>query len=165
MKINLTVFRVDPETINEDLFTEKKEDFLQERTRRIIVEALKMMITKPERYAKSFKTIIPEKTWSYKTVDQLVRLADHMGDHLADWVEQALEWAQRITNGETWESICNEPDTENWYRLISWENGNKRLVGGSCQNDYGNPVADASMFIFESNYILDNAVPLVVFYE
>ena len=30
---------------------------------------------------------------------------------MADWVEQAFEWAQRISNGESWKTICNDADT------------------------------------------------------
>ena len=32
------------------------------------------------------------------TEEKMVALAEQYGDHLADWVEQALEWAQKIAN-------------------------------------------------------------------
>ena len=48
-----------------------------------------------------------------------------------NWTEQALEWAQRISNGETWESICDNSDTANCLRLVAWENNYYRLIGDS----------------------------------
>ncbi len=53
---------------------------------------------------------------------------------MADWVEQALEWAQKIFDGQSWESICNYPDTSKNKRMIIWKNGNYATVGNYYDN-------------------------------
>lgn len=122
----------------------------------------------PEEYGRSFKTMMPEKTWDSKTVFELKKMACQLGDHNANWVEQALEWAQRIANGESWEAICYDVDTANWYRLVVWKYGYTRRVGGSS--------VDCDKYIFytascvHDNNLDDydhpyNTVPLVVLYD
>lgn len=122
-------FRIDPLSIDQNLFKEKREDSCQEETRQLILEAFEKM-KEDLKYTKPFRTIILKKTWRYRTVGELKELAKKIGDHNVDWVEQALEWAQRIANGESWEDICNKNDTTNCYRLVVWKNGRARLVGG-----------------------------------
>ena len=82
---------------------------------------------------------------------------------MADWVEQALEWAQRICNGESWKVVCNKADTANWYRLVVWKSGYTRLVGGS-HNLFSN---DPASYVFRddcsSSSKLYYTVPLVTF--
>ena len=91
-------------------------------------------------------------------------MACKLGDHNADWVEQALEWAQRISNGESWEVICNNADTANWYRMIIWKNGYARLVGGSRNRSNVFPASDVHNYDYDS-YGIIYTVPLVVLYE
>lgn len=158
-------FEVNPETINRELFKTKKKDERQEKTRQIILEAFDEVKNKPERYNKPFKTLIPEKTWGSKTVAQLKEVAKSHGDHMADWVEQALEWAQRISNGESWKAICNDADTANWYRLVVWKTGYVRLVGGAREYNSNAPVSDVFYYNYYSYGKLYNAVPLVVLYK
>jgi len=152
-------FEVNPKTINQNLFSEKRKDSKQEETRQIILEAFAKLSEEPQKYGRPFKTIIPEKKWSTKTVKELEEIANILGDHMADWVEQALEWAQRIANGDTWEAVCNYVETENWVRLVIWKNGYTKLVGGT---DY--PASDVSCGIYNSNDSVSTAVPLVVLY-
>lgn len=88
-----------------------------------------------------------------------------MGDHLTDWVEQAFEWAQKIANGESWESICNEVDTAKWVRCVRWKAWIK-FVGGSSEY----PMEKSASFVrnIGSDRIYDNcehAVPSVVIYD
>lgn len=158
-------FEVNPRAIDQKLFQEKREDSQQEETRQLILEAFAEVKSNPERYGRAFKTMMPKKTWSSKTVVELKKLACKLGDHNADWVEQALEWAQRIANGESWEDICNNRDTANWYRLVVWKSGYVRLVGGSRNNYSVIPASD----ILSSDYYdfcnLNDAVPLVVLYK
>ena len=119
----------------------------------------------PEKFGRPFKTMMPEKTWSSRTVSELKKLACRLGGHNADWVEQALEWAQRIHNGESWEAVCNEPDTANWYRLVVWKNSFVRLIGGSVEVNDASPASDVSSYnyySYDESYI---AVPLVVRYS
>lgn len=158
-------FEVNPKAINQNLFSKKREDPMQEQTRQIILEAFVKISEEPEKYGRPFKTMIPEKTWSFKMVEELKKIANNLGDHMADWVEQALEWAQRIANGETWEAVCNEADIENWYRLVVWKNGYTRLVGGASEYDNSYPASAVDFVDYYSNDRLGFTVPLVILYE
>lgn len=157
-------FEVNPKDIDQELFLEKKEDEAQEWTRQIILEAFTRLSEEPEKYGRPFKTMIPEKTWSSKTEKELKEIANNLGDHMADWVEQALEWAQRIANGETWEVVCNEADTEYWYRLVVWKNGYSRIVGGARMSYAWPPSSAVIDRACPSNKKIYITVPLVVLY-
>lgn len=158
-------FEVNPQTINQSLFKKNRKDERQERTRKLILEAFAEVKSSPEKYGRKFKTMMPKKTWTSKTVAELKQLACEFGNHNADWVEQALEWAQRICNGESWEAVCNNADTANWYRLVVWKNGYARLVGGLRNCDYGNPASDVDVYDCNSFDRIFSTVPLVVLYE
>lgn len=157
-------FQVNPLKIDQNLFREKKSDSMQEMTRMIILEAFEEMKNNPK-YSKNFKTIIPKKTWSGETVSQLKMFASKLGDHNADWVEQSLEWAQRISNGESWEDICNKPDTAKWCRMVTWENTYARLVGGSSIRKDNSAACNVNVINYRDYERLDAAVPLIVFYD
>lgn len=154
-------FEVNPMVIDQSLFSEPRDDSRQEWTRQIILEAFAEM-KNASKYARPFKTMMPKKTWGEKTVSEQRKVACYLGDHMADWVEQALEWAQRIANGETWEAVCNEPDTANWYRVVIWKSGYARLVGGSRENYNSSPASDVSSYDYNSDGRLSYTVPLVV---
>ena len=158
-------FEVNPQTINQSLFKKNRKDERQERTRKLILEAFAEVKSSPEKYGRKFKTMMPKKTWTSKTVAELKQLACEFGNHNADWVEQALEWAQRICNGESWEAVCNNADTANWYRLVVWKNGYARLVGGSRHDDNCFPSSDDLSYDYSSFNSFDNTVPLVGLYE
>ena len=158
-------FEVNPQTINQSLFKKKRKDERQERTRKLILEAFAEVKSSPEKYGRKFKTMMPKKTWTSKTVAELKQLACEFGNHNADWVEQALEWAQRICNGESWEAVCNNADTANWYRLVVWKNGYARLVGGSRHNSDYYPAPDVVSGGCNSDDCRYHTVPLVVLYE
>lgn len=157
-------FEVNPQTINQSLFKKKRKDERQERTRKLILEAFAEVDKHPEKYASAFYTLMPEKKWNdYKTVAELKAYANDLDGQMADWVEQALEWAQRLFNGESWETICNNADTANWYRVILWENGCYRLVGGSRNNFNDDPPASGVFnYDFASYSFFLDTVPLVV---
>ena len=158
-------FEVKPQAIDQKLFEKKRKSKRQEATRQLILEAFSKVKDNPEKYSKNFKTMMPKKTWESKSVADLKEIACELGDHNADWVEQALEWAQRIANGESWKAICNDKDTANWYRLVVWKNGFACIVGGSaCFGDYI-PASAFSCITFGDNHKLDVTVPLVVIYE
>lgn len=158
-------FEVNPQAIDQSLFQKKREDESQEKTRKLIVEAFAEVKSSPEKYDKKFKTVMPKKTWTSETVEDLKQVACKLGDHNADWVEQALEWAQRIFNGESWEVVCNNDDTANWYRLVVWKNGYARLVGGSLYGDCSSPASYVSSTDYDSDFSIELTVPLVVLYE
>ena len=158
-------FEVNPEAINRKLFKIERKDESQERTRQIILEAFEKVKNNPERYNKPFKTLISEKKWKVETVIEQIKIENELGYGMADWVEQALEWAQRISNGESWKAICNDADTANWYRLVVWKNGYLRLVGGSCKDNDNYPISYINHGSNLSNYKFNYAVPLVVLYK
>ena len=159
-------FEVNPQTINQSLFKKKRKDERQERTRKLILEAFAEVDKHPEKYASAFYTLMPEKKWNgYKTVAELNAYANDLDGQMADWVEQALEWAQRLFNGESWETICNNADTANWYRVILWKNGCYRLVGGSRNYNVLNPASDVFDYDYGFFNCICDTVPLVVLYE
>lgn len=157
-------FMVNPLTIDQSLFKEKRKDLSQEATRQYILEAFKE-VKKESKYAKPFKTMIPEKTWNSKTIGGLKKFSVNIGDSMADWVEQALEWAQRIANGEAWEDICNKKDTAKWYRVVIWKTGFARMVGGCDDDCFNDSASDVSEMDLKSNQKFDYVVPLVVCYD
>ena len=155
-------FEVNPQAIDQNLLQKKRENRRQEETRKLILEAFDEVKNRPARYGKKFKTMMPKKTWTVKTVEELKQLACELGDHNADWVEQALEWAQRISNGESWKTICNDNDTAKWYRMIVWKNGYARLVGGSRYLKNKLPASDVDSVDYLSDVKGNFIVPLVV---
>lgn len=158
-------FVVNLNTINKNLFKREKKDPDQEKTRQIIREAFQMVRIRPRKYHKEFKVMVLEKTWEKKSIRGIEAIACKFGDHAADWVEQALVWAQRISNGESWKTVCNDPDSANWYRLIAWKDNYWKMVGGSQKLNDEKP----SSFVYHYNYSsamhIQNATMLVVSYE
>ena len=157
------LFEVNPLEIDRSNFETPMSDWQQEWTRQIIQEAFAKVDKHSEKYASPFYTLIPEKKWNgYKSVTELEVYANNFGGLMADWVEQALEWAQRIFNGESWEAICNNADTENWYRLILWKNGYHRRVGGLCNSSINYPASGVDGYDLSSHDEICHTVPLVV---
>ena len=136
----------------------------QEETRQIILKAFEEFDNNPEKYNKKFKTLMPKKEWPGKTVQELKDVANKRGNHIADWVEQALEWAQRIQNGTPWEYLCNYSDTGNWYRLVVWDNGKGVHIGGAINYDVHHAPSSIGSNFYKDEKVLRNTVPLVVKY-
>ena len=149
------LFEINPLKIDKTRFETPREDSQQEWTRKIIRKAFEEIFKLPEKYAMSFYTLIPEKNGNgHQTVSQLEEYAEVLGGTMVDWVEQALEWAQRLDNGESWEDVCNKEDNVKVYRVIIWKNGRKRIVGGkSATNVY--------KMDYDLTYRVTNAVPLI----
>lgn len=128
-------FIVRPMMIDQSLFAEQREDKNQETTRQRILKAFEEVEKNPQKYAKPFKTLYPSRPWDRtkgKTPQELENLAKEIGDGEAEETEQALQWAQQIYNGESWESICNLPDSARSYRIVKTKYpGLHNLVGGS----------------------------------
>lgn len=158
-------FQVNPQTIDQELFKDKRQDLKQEQTRQLIVEAFVEVANNPVRYCRTFYTMMPKKTWSSKTVAELKKMACKLGGRNADWVEQTLEWAQRIAHGESWEAICNNSDTANWYRIVIWKNGYARLVGGSIHSCTVFPASAVGSHDNYDDSKLVDTIPLVVFHR
>lgn len=126
-------FRVQPLAIDQTLFQKEREDEKQEEARQLILEAFEELKNDPEKYGRNFKTMIPKHNYRsiFKTGEEQKEMARYDFDgHMANWVEQALEWAQRITNGESWEVICNKKDDIFCCRRIVWKDGTTMFVGG-----------------------------------
>ena len=156
-------FKVNPLEIDRKLFQEVREDCEQEKMRNLILEAFSEVDAQPQKYGKPFKTLFPtEKPWEYTYVYILEKFASELGGHNANWVEQALEWAQRIQNGETWDSICKRPDTAKWYRLVLWKNGIYRVVGGSLGSKDFRPASYVHNRTYFSMERISDTVELVV---
>jgi len=158
-------FEVNPSSINRELFFEERTDWQQEQARTLIVKAFAKW-DKKRRPDRCFETLVPKMTWKNgKSVRENRRIARSLGDKMANWVEEALEWAQRITNGESWEKLCNESDTNSMYRLITWENGHSRIVGGSVEAKDPCSTTDVLDQNFKSDCQMGFTVPKVVKYE
>lgn len=158
-------FEVNPLGIDQKLFQEERKDKWQESIRLLILKAFDKLENDPEKYGKIFETMMPNKDWENDTIAGLKKRAQEFGGHNADWVELALEWAQRICNGETWEALCNYADIANWYRLVIGEDGYTRLVGGSCNTRNYHPATYVSSESYCYYCVISNAVPLVVRYK
>lgn len=157
-------FEVNPLKIDINLFNEERNDNEQEYVRKMIVHAFTCVFNYPSRYGRPFKTLRPEKKWDVITLNEMRNVASTLGDHMADLTEQALEWAQRIANGETWEDVCNKADTSNWFRVVNAYDGYAWVFGGSTK---AKCFESASCTECE-DYAIDErilyAVPLVVLY-
>ena len=165
-------FEVNPQELDRNLFRTERKDALQEETRREIIHAFNKMYDYPE-VGKPFQTLIPEKAWDSITACEAERIAEKHGGQLARWYEQAFEWAQRIQNGETWETICNEPDPAIWKRLVVWYRvssvGYTTTVGGSVKRNskYGFKLTPSFVNVQEEDWTFkeksfEDAVPLIV---
>lgn len=155
-------FEVNPLKIDQNLFIKERDKPREEEIRQLILEAFEEMKKKP-RYAKPFKTMIPEKSWKSKTIKQLKRLAKLRGTNIADWVNQSLEWAQRIANGESWDNICEDYDESNWFRLVVWKEGRFCHIGGSLKKYCFSPACEIFMLDPDcnENITISNVVPLI----
>lgn len=147
------------------LFEKRKNDVAQEKARRLILEAIYIAEKDPQKYQKVFQTIVPKKKWNIKTVEQLKLIAISQGGHMANWIEQALEWAQRIIDGETWIQLCNRPDTSMYYRVIEWKNGYIRVIGGAIGCYDNSPAFEIGKVDYDEEHAYKNSVPLIVRYK
>ncbi len=182
-------FEVDPQAIDRGLFEKERKDPEQEKTRQLILEAFVEFDANPEKYSGKFEIMVPNTTWELRTVyygtegepililekmvlgTDIMELACVLGDRTADWVEQALEWAQRICNGETWEALCNTEEKAYFHhRIIVWKNNKLRIVGNAtidCHSGYYRPCPATYVCDYDVWYndILNNNEPVVVRYK
>lgn len=156
-------FRVDAKSLYRSDFKWKRIDPFQEKTRQLILEAFEEMDKRPTEYRVPFYTMIPKKTWQGDVKgDQLKRIAEYHGDRMANWIEQALEWAQRISMGFSWGHLCNMHDAAKWNRVITWKKENSQaVVGGREGGDFASPACIHPCGDI-SNIVVMCAVPLVV---
>lgn len=156
-------FFVDPMSIDRNLFSQERDSVNQEKTRKYILEAFEELDKHPEKYGRGFKTRVLSKEIGIKCSIYLMRdFIIPFGDHIANWVEQCLEWAQRISNGETWQSLCNDFDKSSHFRLVMWKEG-YASIGGSKDNNYYEPATHV-WILPKMNYDYRYLAPLVVKY-
>ena len=159
------LFKVNPLGIDRSLFKEWRNDVQEENARTIIQKAFEEVNQQYEKYGKPFYTLIPKVNWAgSRSGENIYYDAIRKGGKMADWVEQALEWAQRICNGESWQTVCCNPDTARWHRLILGVGLEVRRVGGSTENYVNSPATR----VFPGYSIKDvfcYTVPLITFRE
>lgn len=166
-KKNVNCYTVDLKSINRNLFVTPREDEEQEKVRKLIQEAFSEADSNPEKYSQPFETSVPDMDILCYTKSKLIVLAYDLGEHMANWVEQALEWAQKISNGQSWESICNYPDTSKNRRMIIWKNGNYAIVGNYYNNlgiGSSSQIAPWGKFPEHNEDFISNVIPLIVNY-
>lgn len=131
-------FEVNSQTIDRSLFESERSDEDEEEVRGWIQWAFEQVEKEPEKYAEPFETIISKNACmqylSCTTMEHLTYKFDR-----TDIVEQLLEWAQRISNGETWEAVCNDKETAVREVLhLPYYIGQKRFLWLSCASTFIN---------------------------
>ena len=159
-----TCYEVKPSSINKDLFKEERKDPCQEEIRKLILEAFEELDRIRFQICKSFKIIVPEKTWTIKNVRELKALAIDLGGQTTNWIEQALGWAQQINDGATWEDLCNKKDKHVCYRLIIWKDGTCKNIGGSIKDSNHNSLTNISDKSYDEEDLAINTVPSITQY-
>lgn len=159
-------FNVNPHLMELRFFEEAEcKNTLQEWTRDQIVEVLKEVRRNPKKYAKPFKIKWVKKEWEIKTLKELKEMAVKEGEHATRRVHQVLEWAQRIVNGETWEAVCNAPDTAEHYRLVQWDDDEWRVIGGSKKANHNSPASSMDYSLSNDDARLEYTTISVVSYD
>ena len=159
-------FEVNFFSINQNKFKRKRKNPVQEQLRQQILKAFVEVANNPERYALPFKTVIPKRPHGLapRQVEEVKKMAEYVGDHNADWVEQTLEWAQRISNGEKWRTLCNKNDTAKWHRLVEGANGEFLCVGGATEDSNAGKHNCIHMSLLKPSRYVEKIVPLVIVY-
>lgn len=144
-------FKVSPKSINRKLFDKQRDDKYQEHFRQLVVEAFNYLNSIQD--YRDFETMFPDKEEidaslhfsnpkRYLYFDEMFQVADVLSLVNIDIMScrhAVLEGAQRIHNGESWEDLCNNPDSCKWYRIIAenqWNNDYSPilLIGGSTMD-------------------------------
>lgn len=158
-------FSVDPISIDQNLFKEERKDTEQEKARKLIIEAFEEAKKDSDKYFRKFKTLIPELTWVSKDDKELEEFANEKGDHIANWIEQVLVWAQRIANGESWKEVCNDPDDSKWFRGVKWKDGRMRHIGNSSWTKSTYSATNIMFRYYDVEGEIFFIVPLIVDYD
>lgn len=154
-------FRVDIRTIDSVLFEEKRSDRQQEIVRKMI--RLSLDEAKHGFCYPVFYTTFPTKNWNKLSINRIVMMSeDKIGDGIATIIMQGLEWAQRISNNESWEQLCNRPDQNQFYRMVKWYIPESfKKIGGSRAIGDRNPETDYFKPSNKREDVLCDTVPLV----
>lgn len=110
-----------PADINKKLFEEKRINKAEETGRKIMLDAIENYLEMfPEKYIKPFKTITVMHGFENMTIDKIYGMTKEYGGSLSNLTDLGLEWAYRISVGETWESVCADID-RGFYKLVQYE--------------------------------------------
>lgn len=113
-------FKVDPPKINWKLFEKERKNRRQEAVRELIKKAQRLLEGWPEKYGRKFETRFEYfgevNEYQSEFTEVLIKLKKL--NSIAELSAQAFEIAQRLSNGETWEKLCNNPDSYKYPRLI-----------------------------------------------
>ena len=113
--------KVLPGDIDKTLFKAKRENKVEEAARKIILDAIHNYLdVYPEKYGKPFKTIVFIGKFEEMTLIDVEEFAKEYGSCIGNIVDLALEWAYRISMGESWESVCNNI-YRGFYKLVQYE--------------------------------------------
>lgn len=157
-------FKIEFGGIKRRFFETERKEKKEEATRQFILECLEMAEKNPELYER-FYILIPKWEWVYKSrysEDEFQNYPLRVCGKQTDWVESGLMIAYRISNGESWDSICHEKDNIDKPRVIKWKNDELILSGGADVN------LTPSDFHFEDVdwiYRVDLALPSVTMRE
>jgi len=156
-------FKVDPRSINSTHFLMKRDDKKEEEIRELINEALEVAKNNSN-YDRPFKTTEAQKNWSVGTLLLFKSIAEKIyGGHVTDWVEQCLEWAQKLEAGMSWNELCAKIDNTKYYKVVAWKRGQYRLIGGcTTSRKYYTPTHIGETVGL--NQKLRNAVPKITRY-
>lgn len=158
-----------PYSIDRRIFTEPRKNYEQDIVRHKILWALDEVEKNPEKYSRPFQILIPKSfDWEtvarIKSISEMEAFAKKIGGHLTEDVEQCLEWAQRIDNGDTdhWWKICQDPERAEDKKLVKWGKGYV-LVGGSGMS--ASTLSDFRWYDPEVDYeVRLHMVPSIVVY-
>ena len=119
-----------------------------ERCQKSLQEAKK----KPEYYTPKIETYIFEKTWAYKTEQELRDMCFENGEGQTNEIIADLELMMRFCNGETVDSMINNADTLPRVRVITLTSGGTGYLGGGVVNYGSYPPADLYRLKFDPIY-------------
>lgn len=115
----------------------RNEEF-QEELRDFIITKIQLVEWE---FVVDFDTIIPKRTWETKKVEELVAMANELGDGIVNVTRLAFIFAQMLKDrnfsDEAWILLANTIDNSESYRLIELSNKNVAnyiLVGDCAEN-------------------------------
>lgn len=149
-----------PEEIDTVQFLEQRDNPEEESVRKLIWEAIDEANAKPE-YMKAFSTLVPSQV-KKESVNKMIDDSMANGYQIANWVHVALEWAYRISLGETWEKICRDSDSSSYYRLVFWKDGLIHTIGGAKKIPANVPEVTILPAIMDYDFEPETAVPKYV---
>lgn len=168
-------FKVNPMDINRKPFAKKRQNSAQETMRRAILTAFDAVDKNlAGYYSKPFETLIPLRNqlqsifWAETEKTTIRYFEDLIKTYNSSYawanrIEQYLEWAQRIQNGDTWEALCNEEDHTTRHRLVIGIDKNSiYTVGGSYMGDKSNVPTYITKSVCIPGFEICGAVPLIV---